>query len=48
MSLTCGFTGGAPEPHSVLAGQSMITCVRGGLEPLAYILGVSTEPWLSV
>jgi hypothetical protein len=33
MSLTCGFTGGAHEPHSIPAGQTMIICVRGGLHP---------------
>jgi hypothetical protein len=28
--------------------QTMIICVRGGLEPLAYMAAASADPWLSV
>jgi hypothetical protein len=48
MLLTCVFTGYARRPDNKLAGQTMIIRVRGGLEPLAYILGGGTAPWLSV
>jgi hypothetical protein len=43
MFLTCGFTGGSTEPYSELPGQSMITCVRGGIDPIPPRLGVSAD-----
>jgi len=48
MALTCGVVDRCPAAYSKSPGQIMIICIRGGLEPLAYILGGSTEPWLSV
>jgi hypothetical protein len=36
----------------MIMARRPLTCTgsvsEGGLEPLAYILGTSTEPWLSV
>ena len=40
MSLTWAFTGGAPEPHNELAGQTMIIlCPRGDLNrpPMSWL-----------
>ena len=48
MSLTWTFTGGAPEPHNELAGQTMIILCPRGLEPLAYILHSSADTWLDL
>jgi len=48
MAVTCGFTrlrcstGNKPQ---LSAGCDVS---EGGLEPLAYILGASAEPWLSI
>jgi hypothetical protein len=35
MSLTCGFTGDSTEPYHKLPGQTMIICVRGGIDPVS-------------
>ncbi len=48
MPLTCGFTGRTPAAYNKTADQAMINCVRGELEPLAYITGADTDLWLSV
>lgn len=34
MSLTCGFAEDTPEPYNKLAGQVMVICVRGGIDPI--------------
>jgi hypothetical protein len=33
---------------TTVKSQNQINGVRGGLEPLAYILATAVEPWLSV
>jgi len=50
----CGRPGQARRPARVfkrmsgLRGEFPVWGSEGGLEPLAYILGGSLEPWLSV
>ena len=36
---------GTTEPHSELAGRTMIICVRGELEPFARVLAVGSGSW---
>jgi hypothetical protein len=48
MPVTCGFTSYRHPLKGISAGQDMIICVRGGLEPLAYILGTGADAWLSM
>jgi hypothetical protein len=44
MSLTWAFTGGAPEPHNELAGQTMIILYpRGDSEP-HFPVGIQMHP----
>jgi hypothetical protein len=48
MPVTCGFTSYWYPLKGISAGQTMIICVRGGLEPLAYILHSSADTWLDL
>ena len=41
MSLTWTFTGGAPEPHNELAGQTMIILCPRGESPLTYMPAIA-------